>query len=132
MTRTLTLVFSLVLGTVVHAAELPKTEREWPFYSPHTVSPPTVDTAGWSRNGIDAFIYSKLADRGLKPAPEASRQQLIRRLYFDLTGLPPLPADVDQFVSDTSEDAYERLVDRLLKHPGYGERWARLWLDLAR
>jgi len=121
-----------VLGAVVHADDPSKTEREWPFYPPRDVKPPAVAADGWVRNGIDAFIYSKLADQGLKPAPEASGQQLVRRLYLDLIGLPPSPADVERFVNDTSENAYERLVDRLLKHPGYGERWARLWLDLAR
>ena len=130
--RTLTLGFSLVLGTVVQAAGPEDAGREWPFDPPRNVKPPTVETDGWLRNGIDAFVYSKLADQGLKPAPEASREQLVRRLYLDLIGLPPSPADVDRFVSDTAGNAYERLVDRLLKHPAYGERWARLWLDLAR
>jgi len=88
--------------------------------------------AGWpAGNPIDRFLQTTLAERGLAPAPEADRRTLIRRLSFDLIGLPPTPAEVAAFVADESPDAYEALVDRLLASPHYGERWARHWLDIA-
>jgi hypothetical protein len=83
-------------------------------------------------NPIDAFIQARLREAGLRPAPEASRETLIRRATFDLHGLPPTPEEIDGFVKDASPNAYERLIDRLLVSPRYGERWARHWLDLAR
>ncbi|MCS6923977.1 MAG: DUF1549 and DUF1553 domain-containing protein, partial [Fimbriimonadales bacterium] len=86
----------------------------------------------WVRNPIDAFILHRLEQEGLSPAPEASRETLIRRVYLDLIGLPPSPEEVDAFLKDKRPDAYERLVDRLLASPHYGERQARIWLDLAR
>ena len=86
----------------------------------------------WVRNGIDAFVLAQLEELGLAPSPEADRPTLIRRLCVDLLGLPPSPAEVEEFVADTRPDAYERLVDRLLASPHYGERWGRHWLDLAR
>ena len=101
-------------------------------------SQPTVpqfkDSAGktWVRNGIDAFILDRLRQRKLQPASQASRAVLIRRLSFDLTGLPPSPKDVAAFVNDDSKDAYERLVDKFLASPHYGERWAQHWLDVVR
>jgi hypothetical protein len=85
----------------------------------------------WVRTPVDAFILQKLADHKLSPSPEADRRTLARRLYFDLHGLPPAPADLDAFVADPSPDAYEKLVDRLLASPRYGERWARHWLDVV-
>ena len=88
--------------------------------------------AGWlQRNPIDHFLQAALAARGLEPAPEADRRTLIRRLSFDLVGLPPTPEEVAAFLADDSPDAYDRLVDRLLASPRYGERWARHWLDIA-
>ncbi len=93
--------------------------------------PPVSDPA-WPRTPIDNFIMARLDREGLKPSPEADRATLIRRVSFDLTGLPPTIAEVDAFVADTSADAYERLVDRLLASPRYGERMAQKWLDLAR
>ena len=84
------------------------------------------------RNPIDAFVHDRLHQRHLQPASTADRYSLVRRLYLDLTGLPPTPAEADDFVADHRPDAYEQLVDRLLASPHYGERWARLWLDLAR
>jgi Protein of unknown function (DUF1549)/Protein of unknown function (DUF1553)/Planctomycete cytochrome C len=86
----------------------------------------------WPRNPIDSFVIKALRDRGLTPAPEASKVSLIRRVTFDLTGLPPAPEHVDSFVADQAPDAYERLVDRLLASPAYGQRWATHWLDLVR
>jgi len=94
-----------------------------------SVPPPRAD---WpARNEIDRFLQTTLADQGLEPAPQADRRTLIRRLSFDLLGLPPTPEDVAAFVADESPDAWERLVDRLLAAPQYGERWARHWLDVA-
>src|SRR5207249_4794677 len=84
------------------------------------------------RNGIDAFIVAKLEAQRIEPAPRADRPTLLRRLSFDLLGLPPAPADLIAFKSDQSPDAYERLVDRLLASPALGERYAQYWLDLAR
>ena len=84
------------------------------------------------RNEIDHFVLCELEQRKLKPALEADRRTLIRRLYFDLVGLPPEPEAVESFVNDTSTDAYEKVIDGLLASPHYGERWGRYWLDLAR
>src|SRR6185369_14783830 len=81
---------------------------------------------------IDHFIRAKLSDNGLSPAPPADPRTLVRRLYFDLTGLPPSPEEIDAFAKDPSDDAYEKLVDKLLASPHYGERWARHWLDVVR
>ena len=88
--------------------------------------------ARWASNPIDRFLFSAMERHGLTPAPEADKRTLIRRLTYDLTGLPPTPAEVAAFLADTGPDAYERVVDRLLASPHHGERWARHWLDLAR
>jgi hypothetical protein len=93
---------------------------------------PAVRDPGWTRNAIDRFVLARLEARGLHPAPEADRRTLIRRLSFDLTGLPPEPEEVERFVTDPGEAAYEHLVDRLLGSPHYGERWGRHWLDVVR
>jgi hypothetical protein len=93
---------------------------------------PPVKNAGWVRNPIDAFILAKLEAATLTPAAPASRPHLIRRVTFDLIGLPPTPAEIDAFVNDRSEGAWAKVVDRLLASPHYGERWGRHWLDLAR
>jgi hypothetical protein len=92
---------------------------------------PEGDVAKGVRHPVDAFIVEKLAGQGLSLNPEASKQVLLRRLYFDLHGLPPTPAETSAFLADDSPDAYERLVDRLLESPRYGERWGRYWLDIA-
>jgi hypothetical protein len=102
----------------------------WAFLKP--ARPPVPTVVGPVRNPIDAFVLARLAKEGLKPSPEADRVALIRRVSLDLIGLPPTPAEVDAFLTDQSPDAYEKLVDRLLASPHYGERWARRWLDLAR
>jgi hypothetical protein len=88
-------------------------------------------STGWGRNAIDAFIAAKLAEKKLIPSPEADAATLIRRLTYDLHGLPPTWDEVQAFVNDRSPDAYEKLVDRLLSSPRYGERWGRHWLDVA-
>ena len=106
--------------------------RHW-AYRPiaHPVVPDVADEA-WCRNDIDRFILASLEEAALTPAPEASRETLVRRLYFDLLGLPPTAEQVRSFVEDDAEDAFERLVDELLESPHYGERWGRHWLDVTR
>lgn len=95
-------------------------------------APPLVKNARWVRNPLDAFVLAKLAAAGEQPAPEADRRTLARRLYFDLTGLPPTPEEMRAFLADSSREAYSRLVDKLLDSPRYGEHWARFWLDVVR
>ena len=104
----------------------------WAYRTLEKPAAPAVRDAAWPRNDIDRFILARLEAKGLAPAPEADRATLIRRASFDLTGLPPTPEELDAFVADESPDAYERLVDRLLASPHYGEKWARHWLDLVR
>lgn len=106
--------------------------RHWSFEKPVRHELPKVSDPKWPANGIDHFVLARLDKEGLKPSPEADRHTLVRRLSLDLTGLPPSPMMVDEFLRDRSPQAYERLVDRLLAMPQYGERWARVWLDLAR
>ncbi|HTE18855.1 MAG TPA: DUF1549 domain-containing protein, partial [Armatimonadota bacterium] len=93
---------------------------------------PAVRNVAWSAQPVDRFILRALEGRGLKPAPPADRATLVRRVYLTLTGLPPTPAEIEQFLSDPSPNAYERLVDRVLASPHYGERWARHWMDVVR
>ncbi|HEU5117916.1 MAG TPA: DUF1549 and DUF1553 domain-containing protein, partial [Isosphaeraceae bacterium] len=104
----------------------------WAFTPPERPPVPTVESTSWVRNPVDAFILARLDENGLKPAPEADQATLVRRLCFDLTGLPPSLELQKTFLADDASDAYERLVDRLLASPQYGERWAQHWLDLAR
>jgi len=110
-------------------AEGAKFEKHWAFVAP--VRPDVPAVAG-AANPVDSFIFAKLAERDLQPSPHASRQTLIRRVTFDLTGLPPTPAEVEAFVNDSSPDAYTKLVDRLLASPHYGEQMSLPWLDAAR
>ena len=107
-------------------------EPHWAFTSPERPTPPEVKQADWVRNDIDRFVLAKIEAVGLAPSPEALRSTLIRRLHADLVGLPPTPAEVDAFVADADPLAYEKLVDRLLASPHYGERMALPWLDAAR
>ena len=107
-------------------------KAHWSYQPPKRPAVPETKRQGWTRNPIDRFILADLELVGLESASEASKAALIRRLRFDLTGLPPSPSEVAEFVEDARPDAYERLVDRLLASPEYGERLARSWLDLAR
>ena len=107
-------------------------QGHWAFVPPEKTAPPEVQNAPWCRSPIDQFILARLESAGLEPAPEAPREVLIRRVSLDLTGLPPTPDEVDAFLSDTSDGAYENMVDRLLSSSHYGERMAFLWLDAAR
>ncbi len=104
----------------------------WSFAPLRVVAPPEVKNEGWGRNAVDRFILKALEDRKLSPAAEASRQKLVRRVYFDLIGLPPTPEEMDGALRDAAGDWYEKLVDRLLENPHFGERWGRHWLDVAR
>ncbi len=104
----------------------------WPFSPPGDIKPPSVRHADRVTNGIDNFILARLEEKGLTLAPAAPARTLVRRLYLDLIGLPPSPVEVDAFVNDPDPKAYEKLVDKLLADSRHGERWARLWLDLAR
>ena len=110
----------------------PKRSSHWAFQPIKPVEPPDTKHAAWVRNPIDRFIAAKLEVRGLKPSPEAPRETLIRRLSLDLRGIPPTLAEVDAFLADREPGAYERLVQRFLDSPHYGERWGRHWLDIAR
>jgi hypothetical protein len=109
-----------------------KYQSHWAYVPPGRVAVPPVGDSKWAQNEIDAFILAKLNEQGLKPSPPAERVTLLRRLYFDLTGLPPTPAEVDSFVADESTNAVERVVDRLLASQHFGERLAVHWLDLVR
>ncbi|HEY4261320.1 MAG TPA: DUF1549 domain-containing protein, partial [Schlesneria sp.] len=104
----------------------------WSFVPPVRPALPSVSQQSWPRGGIDTLILSKLESERLAPSPEADRMALIRRVSFDLIGLPPSPEEADEFLNDPSPDAYEKLIDRVLASPHYGERWGRRWLDLAR
>src|SRR5207244_2107261 len=104
----------------------------WAFIPPRRPEFPIVHDPAWCRNPVDRFILAKLEAVGLQPSPEADRITLIRRVTLDLTGLPPTSAEVDAFLADASPNAYERVVDRLLRSPRYGEHMARYWLDAAR
>ncbi|MEW4569091.1 PSD1 and planctomycete cytochrome C domain-containing protein [Tautonia sp. JC769] len=104
----------------------------WSFQPVQNPDPPEVRDEHWPRSPIDRFVLAQLEANGMRPAPETDRRTFIRRLSFDLTGLPPTPEEVEAFLRDEGPDAFERLVDRLLASPQYGERWGRRWLDLVR
>jgi hypothetical protein len=107
-------------------------EPHWAYVAPKRPDVPEVKDSAWVRNPVDRFILARLEAEGLRPSPEAARTTLIRRVTLDLTGVPPTPEEVDAFLNDRSPDAYERVVDRLLASPRYGERMALDWLDVAR
>ncbi|HTL18944.1 MAG TPA: PSD1 and planctomycete cytochrome C domain-containing protein, partial [Patescibacteria group bacterium] len=107
-------------------------QKHWAFEPPVRTDPPAVKKADWPSNDIDRFILATLESKGLQPSPEANKETLIRRLTLDLTGLPPTPDEVDGFLADHEPGAYDRLVERLLASPRYGEQMARYWLDVAR
>ncbi len=110
----------------------PARPAHWSFVRPQPADIPQPRNRAWVRNPIDAFILDRLDAEGLTPSPEADRPTLIRRVTLDLTGLPPTPEEVAAFLSDNRPNAYEQVVERLLRSPHYGERWARHWLDLGR
>jgi Protein of unknown function (DUF1553)/Protein of unknown function (DUF1549)/Planctomycete cytochrome C len=114
------------------AAQSAKGAGHWAFKPPVRSAPPAVKSSGWTRNAIDQFVLARLEANGLQPAPEADRATLARRLWLDLLGLLPPVGELSRFVADPRPDAYERLVERLMASPHFGERWGRHWLDLAR
>ena len=107
-------------------------EGHWAFQTPQRLPLPEVSDEAWARNPIDRFILARLDELGIEPSPEADRETLIRRVSLDLTGLPPTPEEIDAFLEDDQPGAYERVVERLLASPHYGERMAMYWLDVAR
>jgi hypothetical protein len=119
------------LVAVAPAAAGPETAEPWSF-RPLASSEPPPDATGWSEGPVDRFVIARLRERGLRPAGPAGRRTLLRRVTFDLIGLPPTPEEVAAFDADQSPDAFVRVVDRLLTSPAYGERWARHWLDVTR
>jgi len=119
----------LLIRWVVEGA---KWQEHWSFVAPQRPALPEVKDRRWGRNELDRFVLARLEQEGLKPNAEADRPTLLRRVTLDLTGLPPTPEEVDAFVADRSREAYERVVERLLQSPHYGERMAQNWLDLAR
>ena len=114
------------------AAPTDDDRKFWSFQPLRDAAPPAVKDPSWARTPIDLFILAALDGKGIAPNPPADRRTLIRRLSFDLVGLPPAPEEVEAFVNDPAPDAYEQLIDRLLASPRYGERWARYWMDVAR
>jgi hypothetical protein len=108
-------------------------KSHWAFQPVSRPTAPEVKNAAWCRNSIDRFVLAKLEEKGMNPAPQAEKEALLRRAYFDLIGLPPSPRQIEAFVRDPDpEAAYARVIDTLLADPAYGERWARHWLDTAR
>jgi hypothetical protein len=114
------------------AAKVDPRKDHWAFQPPKRPPVPPTSDSSWPQNPIDRFVLARLEREGIKPSPAADRATLLRRVSLDLTGLPPSPEEIRDFLSDESPDAYEKIVDRLLASPHYGERWGRHWLDLAR
>ena len=112
--------------------QIDKARSFWAFQPPRAFPAPSVKDTAWPRSDIDRFLLAQLEAKGLRPVPDADRYALLRRLSFDLIGLPPTPAEIQDFLRDSSPDALARVVDRLLENPGFGERWGRHWLDVAR
>src|SRR5262245_33664336 len=133
MTRSLSVTIAMLVGLL--AGEIQSAQprpTSWAFQSVQVVSPPPVKDTLWPLLPLDRFVLAELEAKGLAPAPPAEKKMLIRRVTFDLIGLPPTPEEIDAFLADHSSQAFARLVDRLLASPHYGEHWARHWLDLAR
>jgi len=119
-------------ATIGKDAFTPQQRKYWALQPVRRADPPQVKNSGWVKNPVDAFVLAKLEAKNIQPNPAADRVTLLRRVSFDLVGLPPTPEEIDAFVNDKSPNAWEKVVDRLLASPHYGERWGRHWLDLAR
>ena len=119
------------MDCVASQAESP-TNTWWAFRPVQAVTAPAVSNTRWPQTPVDAFILSKLEAVGLHPSPRAEKRTLLRRVYFDLIGLPPTPDEADAFMADASPEAFTRVVERLLASPRYGERWGRHWMDVVR
>ena len=119
-------------GSGAQPFDLKARAKHWAWQPVRQTALPSVKQKAWVRNPIDTFILAKLESKGLTPAAPADKPTLLRRVTYDLTGLPPTPAELHAFLADTGPNAYEKVVDRLLASTGYGERWARHWLDLVR
>ncbi|MEM6688680.1 MAG: PSD1 and planctomycete cytochrome C domain-containing protein [Planctomycetota bacterium] len=118
---------------MVEAFDLEKRKAEFWLWQPVTISePPEVNDAAWPKTDIDRYILARLEEAGLKPSEDADKTAILRRLYFDLVGLPPTAEEVAEFISDEESNAIDKVVDRLLQSPHFGERWGRHWLDLVR
>jgi hypothetical protein len=122
----------LLLGWTARADTRPAPAEHWSFQPVTRPAAPVATDQQWSRNDVDGFILARLEAQGLKPTPETDRIRWLRRVSFDLVGLPPSPERVKEFVRDRRHDAYDRVVDELLASPRYGERWAQHWLDVVR
>ena len=123
---------ALLRRWIEEGATWPENLRHWAYEQPRRAPEPLVRDAAWPVNPIDRFVLARLDSEGLRPSPPADKARWLRRVSLDLTGLPPTPAEVAAFEADAAPGAHERVVDRLLASPHYGERWARPWLDLAR
>src|SRR3954447_3756121 len=121
----------MIVAALIAWPPADESNSHWAFQARGAVAAPAIADR-CVRTPVDAFVLDKLRKVGLTPAPEAERGVSIRRLFFDLTGLPPTPDDVAAFLDDRSADAYERLVERVLASPRYGEKWGRHWLDVVR
>jgi hypothetical protein len=124
--------YKIAPRSAAHAIDYESARKFWSFQPLTNVPVPAVDDSHWARGPIDAFVLSKLKEQQLAPNPAADKATLLRRLSFDVIGLPPTPEELDSFINDQSPDAVEKVVDRLLASSHFGERWARVWLDLAR
>ncbi len=119
-------------ATVNKDIDVEKGRQFWAFQPPHKATPPAPKDKTWARTDIDRFLLTRVEAKGLKPVDDADKHTLLRRIYFDLIGLPPTPEEIEAFVGDSSPTAFENVVDKLLESPRFGERWGRHWLDVAR
>jgi len=119
-------------GPTTDAQRLDAAQSHWAFQPPRAIHVPSVQHVDWPRDAIDHFVLARMEAAGLTPVADANRRTLVRRIFFDLIGLPPLPRQIEQFVDDDSPDATANLIDRLLSSPQFGERWGRHWLDVVR
>ena len=126
---------AIIRRWIQQGAEWPdkvEVDRHWSYVAPQRPTMPPAQDSSWAKSAIDQIVLQRLQEQGLSPSPKAAAEKLVRRVFLDLIGLPPTPAEVNTFVSDPSDERFEKLVDELLQRPQFGERWARPWLDVAR